>query len=214
MIKTSIIDGNGTGNEAVVAPSGKVLKNALYVNIAGVSPGFSLPTAAGVTGNLYDELLSLNSLGVTTNMNVNGSVTNQVFSIAPNDDTDVLVSEIVVFSYGGSVQLSKFFSISALSNGCLLEIKADNITTNFRSFKSTNDFDFWSSIGGFTYRSEAGGDNAKAILQFKNSIPIRADGTFGPGNNDYIKFTIRDNLSAISNLYISIRGVEIEKGLL
>ena len=110
--------------------------------------------------------------------------------------------------------MDRFYNRATLPNGCILSHKSDNVTFTYNTFFTTNDVDAWSSLGGFTLRETARGDNCKAILELREGILIRASGTHGPANDDYVRFLIRDNITTLSRFEIICKGILVAPGVI
>lgn len=164
-------------------------------------------------GTPFIGKLSLNGANVDFQANKNGTLAVPViFRLNSVASKDIVIKEIIIFSTGGDIRPVHFFSRSALPNGCILDTKANNVVTTYDSFKTTNDVDLWSSLGGFTINTAGSGDNGKGILQLDGGLIIRATGTYGVNPDDYVRFTIRDNLTSIPSLQIICRGMLVNPG--
>jgi len=214
----TIKDGQGTDVEARVSsiPAKDQSNNCVYVVIGGVAPGFSLPTQVGITGQRFEESITLNAAGVTKNANVDGSVTPQEFKLEPDATFDIIVSSISMFGADGSIKMANFLGInSGLTNGCVLAQKADNNAFTYDTIKTTNDF-IKRGTEPVDFVSQASGDSFKVTIFFEPAIPIRRSGTFGPasGDDDYITFTVNDNLTSVVELEVIVKGNLVEAGTL
>lgn len=179
--------------------------SALSVKIEDMNvDNFSIPVVPGVFGEPKSEFLKTS--GGSSDMNVDGSVTAVEFSISPDTDSDWLIDELYFSAQDGSVKASKFFGTGViLSNGVLLEVKANNIITT-RTFTTTHEFLEWASAGAWSERSDAGGDSLKA--SYTGGILLRKSGTFGPvANDDYIKATVQDDITSVVQFRSEARGV-------
>lgn len=141
-------------------------------------------------------------------MNVNGSITPQVFSINP------LPSQIgdftrVIFKLVDELEMdsSTFGGIDELINGCVLRVKlSDGCYRNIFNFKSNSDivnecFDSnYTSANkrgeyGFASRLTWGGQN-------KHGVVIPTDGSLG----EELQLVIQDDLTALSSFRMKAQG--------
>ena len=77
--------------------------------------------------------------------------------------------------------------------------------------KTTDDFDDVFSFGGSNFDVYfASGEDKFSARFLSSAYPLRRSGTFGAGNDDYIKITIRDNLSSINYLQAIVEGFRQE----
>lgn len=191
MIKTIIHDGESI---AKVSEHG-----AVHVSLA------QHPTMEEQTVFPFRTLLSLNGAGVTTDMRVNGAVTNQTFSIIANDDEDIFVTHIAFTLADAAAVFSSFGALTALTNGCLFRWKTSartvvlhpNIRSNFDLVQACL-FEpaFGDAIGAFRGLNVVGTSEAYfPVLDFTKLLPF-----YGlrlvQGSLDKIEFIIRDNISA------------------
>lgn len=139
-------------------------------------------------------------------MNVNGN-TVQEYTFPVLALNDLFVSEIRFFGLDSGIQFEKFLGRnSTLTNGIEVEIKTDNNIITLPLIKSTEDFADKFAFGGgdnFQLYIQSGAD--KFIASFISAaFPLRAQGTFGVGNDDYIKIRIRDNLTQVTSLQAAV----------
>lgn len=130
------------------------------------------------------------------NMLVNGSVTPVPFTITPLSTQDIFVNELRLYGNANGIKFGQFLGQNAiLTNGLLLEIKSEDKTTSFPVLKSTDDIKHKFARGAvnFDLDVQAGRDDFMASFTFENPFPIRHQGLFT--TDDYIKITVRDNLT-------------------
>lgn len=178
----------------------------------------------GVTGDLniafrqladlFLEKASLDGLGVTVEMSVNGSTTEKVYLINARS-TQVFVQSVRFYGQGNGIQFGKFLNLNnTLTNGILVNIKSENIVTTLFPIKATenfkNEFSFGSGANGFEVIFASGRDEFLATFDFTNPFLISEAGAFGAGNDDYIEIRIRDNLSQVGSLQFLAKGFEKE----
>lgn len=142
-------------------------------------------------------------------MNVNGATVVQEYTFPMDNLDDIFVTEIRFFGLGNGIQFTKFLNLNtAIVNGIEIEIKTNNEMIVFPLIKTTEDFADKFAFGGgdnFQVYIQSGAD--KFISAFVTSaFPLRRSGTFGVGNDDYIKIRIRDNLTGVSQLEALVVG--------
>lgn len=145
-------------------------------------------------------------------LNVNGSGTPQVFTFPMDSLDDIFITEIKFFGRDNGIQFSNFLGINgALTNGILVEIKTDNKLIQLPPIKTTDDFDDVFSFGGSNFDVYFASGADKFTARFLSSaFPLRRAGTFGVGSDDYIRITIRDNLSTVTYLQAVVAGFRQE----
>lgn len=159
------------------------------------------------------DLIVLNALSAgSPTMAVNGSVTPVVFTIAADPDKDSFFQELRFYGNGNGIKFGQFLSLNVnLTNGILIEIKSDDILLTLPVIKSTDDMKHKFSFGegsGFQLHVQAGRDDFMSSFSFSATFPLRKAGTFT--TDDYIKVTVRDNLSALQLLEFLGRGFKKE----
>lgn len=147
------------------------------------------------------------------NLNVDGSVTPKVFTFPMDLLDDFFITEIKFFGRDNGIQFGNRFlgNNTPLTNGILIEIKTDNKMIELPPIKTTDDFDDVWSFGGSNFDIYFASGADKFTARFLSSAyPLRRSGTFGSGNDDYIKITIRDNLTSIDYLQAIVAGFRQE----
>jgi hypothetical protein len=137
--------------------------------------------------------------GASSDMKVNGSLaTPIVFTIPAEVTKDVFIEEIRFYGNANGIKFGQFLAQNnALTNGILVEAKSDDAVTQLPLLYSTDDLKHKFSFGpgsGFQLHVQAGRDDFMASFRFSASVPIRKVGTYT--TDDYIKVSIRDNLTA------------------
>lgn len=141
-------------------------------------------------------------------MLVDGSVTQQVFSVKPlPGQVGDLVRVLFAITGTGDMDFETFGSDVALTNGCLMRIKnSDGTYNNLFNFKANGgliiqgfDYSFLSNTAnnsrGFNSRVTWGG-------QSKHGVVIRLDGDLG----EEIQVVIQDDLTAGDNTVFQIQA--------
>jgi len=164
--------------------------------------------------DIFIEQASLNGLGVTVDLGVNGSGTPQEFLIKASTVTDLFIEELRIFGQGNGIQYKGWLtSNNPLTNGLLLDIKSDNVVTTFPVLYTTagikNKFSFGQGATGFKLDIASGRDDFIGVFTFANPFIIRVAGTFTI--DDFIRVTVRDNLTSTqSQLEFWAKGFEKE----
>lgn len=144
-------------------------------------------------------------------LNVDGTV-NQVFTFPMDSLDDLFITEIKFYGRDNGIQFSNFLGQNgSLTNGILVEIKTDNNLVTLPPIKTTDDFDDVFSFGGSNFDIYfASGDDKFTARFLSSAFPLRRSGTFGAGNDDFIRITIRDNLTNVSYLQSIVEGFRQE----
>lgn len=140
---------------------------------------------------------------VSTNMAVNGSVTQQIFSLnagsAPIDITRVIISMID----DTAMDDGKFGGISALSNGLVFRIVNGFQKTIF-NFKTNGEIAQFCYDVRYADKAPAGLYGLTSRITFagqdKHGVALRISGT------DVLQWVIQDDLTALSSVQISAQG--------
>lgn len=141
-------------------------------------------------------------------LNVNGENTPVVFTFPMDTLNDIFINEIKFYGRDNGIQFQNFLGQnSALTNGILVEIKTNNNIIQLPPIRTTDDFDDVFSFGGSNFDVYfASGDDKFTARFLASAFPLRRAGTFGTGNDDYIKITIQDNLNTINYLQCVVSG--------
>ena len=128
MIKSIITDGKGTGTKAMIDD-----QSALVVSVT------TSPPLITQKNKIYRAYLA-NSAG-STDMRVNGSVTNVEFYTPASGTADRYIAQLSFIIADAGAILSKFGAITALTNGCKLTYERLGETITIHSaLKSNWDF--------------------------------------------------------------------------
>lgn len=195
-IKVNSITGIDVGDAITIYQADHV-SQSIVKSRAGDSIGIAVP---------IDHTFALSSIVEVGawNMNVNGSSTPVIFRIKPPSGVSFDIYTINVgISDNGEMDSGKFGSLTALTNGFVASIVDGDIKNLFLVV---------SNIGfaeqGFTvqYDSKAPagtyGFTATKNFHVINGVAIRVDGALG----DTFEVYIRDNLSALTNINLTING--------
>jgi hypothetical protein len=122
------------------------------------------------------------------------------FFVPVDNDEDVFLSQIRCFGGCNGIKFGQHLcKNSDLANGVKFEIKSDNEVTTLPSIKATEDwknfFSFPLPGAAFRIDVQAGGDQFVATFQPELAFVVRKAGTFGAGNDDFVKIIINDDLT-------------------
>lgn len=191
-VADSVRIGGGVANETVEAPN-----EAGRVRLATLNQK-ELPSQRPIK---YKILPFEN--GGSNDMAVNGSVTPVVFELAPLPGENWFVERItVIMRDSGNLGLGDFGSGAALTNGLLIEFSSQGSIINAPVVKTNQDLLDGSDI--FNTISQFSGSNILVYL-FIFREPIALDGDQG----DFIRFTVRDNLTGIQILSAALKKWEV-----
>lgn len=216
--------GGAPGDGVVVVGFDNVVSRSKPVTI---SRDFDSPHRLGLFGitgdvnvtskalsDLFIQRASLNDDGVTFDMDVNGSVTDQIFRINAKVDSAIFIQEIRFYGQGNGIKFGNFLNLNGtLTNGVLVEIKSENVVTDLFPIKSTEDFKNEFSFPGapaFEVIFASGRDEFLASFVFSNPFLMEESGAHGVGNDDYIEIRIRDNITQVGSMRFLAKGFEKE----
>jgi hypothetical protein len=180
---------------------------------------FGISGSVFVTAKALEDIFIQDATNMTygSNMLVNGSLATPIdFYVNASPTTDIFIEEMIFDGQGSSIKFAQFLSKStALTNGILVTIKSDNVITTLPLIKNTEDFkNKFAALSGSAYAfsiiAQPSLHDMLAIFDFKNPFVLRVQGTFGVGNDDYIKISIRDDLSS-GNTRLNFRAKGFEK---
>jgi len=147
--------------------------------------------------------------GGSSNMAVNGSSTPQVFQYNPtNKDVELNLLTLIAETTNALALGNKFIdtSIATLTNGLLIELKQQDVAVTYQLCKRTRDLIEVAAPAGVDLIT--GTSNLFRIVFFlPDKIVLAKDGTYA--NPDYIRATVRDNLTAISYLEMFLHGEKL-----
>lgn len=150
-------------------------------------------------------------------LNVNGSVTPQVFEYAPDANKLVAITELTcILKDEGNTQLTNFGALGPLTNGLLVEAEINDTTITIMNLKDNADlatrFTFSQfgngaviSVLGLGTAQGFGNSNNIFIGSMQLPEPILLRGDLG----DSIKIIVRDNLQAIDVLQMGLHFVNL-----
>lgn len=143
--------------------------------------------------------------GSTKDMAVNGSVTPVLYSAAPTGSDIWIIKSMSLFIFAsGTVDPKEFGDIAALTQGFLLSCQSAGVGYNIFNLQDNIDISNVFSDQNFTPARGSGWlnnvDLVRAVLKFPAPITLRA------ANGDFIRATVRDNLTGIDELRMSVSG--------
>lgn len=148
--------------------------------------------------------------GGSSNLAVNGSGTPRVFTYSPPADWNIEIHTITLIAEtSGAISFGNKFidtGLATLTNGLLIEIKAEDVSSVWQTAKRTRDLVELSANGGFNVLS--GTPNLLRVeFHICPRLRMSKDGTYV--NPDYMRATVRDNLTTLSYMEIFIQGAKL-----
>lgn len=204
-VKTTIVDGRGTGSEAKVSDQG-----FLYTQ-----PAPYPPAGEDTVMTIYREFLTLNNDGTTTDMRVNGSVTRQYFWVNAEPDSDVYITSLSFLIADANATLVQFGALTALTNGCRLFYENTEGQINIGTALRSN-FDIVRlCLGAPAFGTGTDAFRGSNVIGTSEAfIPVLDFRTFGfrwgirllNGTQNRLAFEIADNVTALDALNIVAYG--------
>lgn len=160
-------------------------------------------TVTSIPGGVGDILIeTFKDSGGSEDMIVDGSATPVDFRIECSSTEEKLVNEVRIFGGCNGLKFGQHLcKNTALTNGVQFELRSEGQTLTFPfTFKTTEDyknkFSFGPAGAGGNFRIDvqAGGDQFIASFIFSQPAIIRKCGQV-PSPNDYMQWTIQDNLT-------------------
>ena len=150
---------------------------------------------------VYQDVYLLS--GGSKDMTVNGSVTPVVFSAGPPAGQRWYVQNLnFIIQDNGAVKASDFGSQAGLTNGVLFEWQINSV-----DYELINLMDNADSLAVFTQSGWMGGTASGFVTDanyFNGHFPFRTPGTLIGDDGDVFKVTVRDNLSGLARMAVSI----------
>jgi len=204
-----------TGSASVVLDSDKLLSRNKNVSLSRDPSNPHNLGIIGIAGTVKATPQSVNDLfsekvfnGGGSDLAVDGSITEVVFLINA-DATKAKIINLMTFAGNSSgVKFNQFLSLnSRLTNGILIEIKSDDIITQFELIDSTDDLlDSWSNVpSDFVLFFAPGADHFNATKDLRGTpFVLKPQGSFTI--DDFVKVIIRDDLTGISDMDFRVKG--------
>jgi hypothetical protein len=203
-VKALIGDGEGSGFVAGVTSSNALKVLALPTTARGVPP-------ADLSNlRLLREYLEFAG---SPNMNIDGSVTNQIFQVEAAAGITKWIRGIRILLEGtnfeltgGSGDFRRFGAIAAgLANGFLLDTVQSGITTLVTTDPIRTTGDFFNYSDGYTnFINAISATSDFLAIDFFFDQPV----VLTEGSSDSVRITIRDNLTAIGSFRAIARGYQ------
>jgi len=136
-----------------------------------------------------------------------------IYTVPVDNDEDLYISQIRCYGGCSGIKFGQFLCINhaLYEDGITIEIKSDNEITELPIIRTTEDFKNYFSFPypgtAFRIDVQAGADQMIATFAPQLSFVIRKGGTYGVGNDDYIKIKITDDIdSGLSQLECIAEG--------
>jgi len=167
-------------------------------------------SAPEVLGNIVFEYAARISDGAI-DLNVNGATTPQEFLIQAKP-TDLIINTLIFECFCGNTRTDRFLDLnSELANGLLVEVKSEDSPFSFQPIKRTGELDSLFSVGAFgDFKIIAASSGTYVSAKFGLSAPfiLKAAGSFAI--DDFIKVTVRDNLSSINRIrFLAVGALDV-----
>ena len=145
----------------------------------------------------------------SANLAVNGSVTPVVFEANPPNNYDVEITQFALLIEGTAFAFGNKFvlnTLATLTNGLLIEVKAADLVVTWQNAKRTRDLieiceDFSIVTGATT------ANFLRVNVHLPTALRLSRAGTYV--NPDYLRLTVRDNLTSITFAEAFVQGVLI-----
>lgn len=187
-----------------------VLRTAGFIkgregNIADVSPTNQLQVISGIFGGDLTKVKIgfLEDSGGSADLLVDGSVTPVVFTFDADPTDDIFLNQVryTAVTTRFDVGADSFMKEAALTNGCLVEITSNGVTSEVANFKISEDLIEFGTPDQFEYSMTTLNDFVIGGVVLGGSIKLAA------GTADNVKVTIRDNLIKPSHQFFRIKVV-------
>jgi hypothetical protein len=177
--------------------------------------GFNPAIVDQTTYRMFSQLVSSVGDGTgTTNMNVNGSVTPQIFTVDAVADCDIHIMSIVVFIGDSAAAHGKFGNVNALANGWDLMISQGGIDTNIVNKaktggeviqQSASSLAWGDTMTSFELSDYSGNQDATlVVIPLRNFIP--GGGRIASGSEDALSSIVNDDLLELDDFVVRAIG--------
>ena len=189
-----------------------------YIVIAEAGDKFFVGTQLGAAvGNVItvdspiDQIYSVGVvvLNTTYAMNVNGAITSKTFQIGSSSSTVELdITRIMGYMLDtDTMDDSKFGSLAALTNGCVLRL-TNGTTTNTWNVKSNGDLALLGFDLVYPDKPPAGKNSARFRITYAG--PDKHGVTLRLGAGDFLEFIIQDDLTGLEIFNMMGQGHVVE----
>jgi len=158
----------------------------------------------GFAGTIIQQAITgympqyLEDSGGSNDMKVDGSVTPVVFKVDSDPNDDLIITDFFVLGQDGNIILTRFFD-TGITNGFLIEIISDGLTTTFPDIITTADLvSVFASIGGIETIQE----NKVMRFSFSPQQPF----VLKAGTSDKVRITVRDDVTGLVHLSAAVFG--------
>lgn len=201
LLKSRILDGRGNPFEAGVTE-----QHALLVSDIGnssLAPGTVPPEI------VYTQFFDTIGDGTgSVDMNVDGSVTTQVFRITPDADRDIIINQIVLFLSDSQIQLKRFGFVPELAVGFEIDLIQSGETTDVIPFATTNMNLIQFAGGNFgTFDNIDAANNDAILVTFDFDVEIR----LVAGSLDEIQARVNDDITGLEEFTALMRGKKLRE---
>lgn len=148
-----------------------------------------------------DEVTGSTATGAV-NLAVDGSSNSQVFEVPLHASRVFLVTRLIYSIRDAGMALNKFGGITALTNGVIVKVEnSDEPLHEWFTFKTNSELLARARDGGqMVVDAYTDDDLIHADFSLEPGIPLR------PGSVDKIQFSVRDDLSSLTNFDILVEG--------
>lgn len=167
----------------------------------------------------FTEYMTLNGLGVTKSMLVDGSVTNQEFFVGAKS-YDVYINTVVFEIADAGAVLNQFGALAALTNGLDFYyfngsqgryVVESQIKTNYDMVKLSN-FQpaFGTGANAFQLTNAVSAAEAYVgVIDLEDVFGLQWGLKLRASTTDRIGFTVKDNISGIDAMTIKVYGIRV-----
>ena len=148
-------------------------------------------------------------------MNVNGSSTAQVFSIDANDDFDIRIMELLIYTEDtAETQNDKFGALAALTNGWDLEIEESGATifliekakTSGELITKTNTPIYGVAVDKWNSVALVDGTNYAGFYRYDIGRIVPGGLRIGNGTGDRLISTVNDDMRGLTDFTVRALG--------
>jgi hypothetical protein len=201
-LKTTLVDGRGTKNEAMIDIQGALLVTQSLI---------TEPPKQGTANHFrfFSQLVSSVGDGTgTTNMNVDGSVTPQTFTISSTSEYDIHIMKIMIYIQDGTVAHDRFGAINpaTVTNGVDISIFEEGSETKIVDSALTfaeliqqtfAEKPFGDGATAFELQDVSVGNDDAQILPFDVSSLIPNGIRLGRGTKNELLVRVQDDLTGL-----------------
>jgi hypothetical protein len=144
----------------------------------------------------------------SSDMNVDGSVTAQTFSIKPDPDRDIIINRVVIFISDSQIQLKRFGFVPELINGFEVDLLQAGEITDVIPFARTN-MDLVQFAGGNfgTFDNIDASNNDAILITFDLGVDVRLIA----GSLDELQARVNDDLTGLEEFTVIGLGKKLRQ---